>query len=178
WRRTLWCHGSTCLVRIGKDVFASGLETIQHAKPLNNCRWVLYKRDRKGWHVQHIDEAGRTREPCPMAAFPNSELFLSVNPTLTLPDIYSGPARPESCASPPGIQRLLSDGYCRFGMGLRSSANTRIGALPPMVPEASWFFFRTSITLTPSGLFVIQQANGLRKASCLGHREPSIPSLV
>ncbi|MBM3477260.1 MAG: hypothetical protein FJX75_28670, partial [Armatimonadetes bacterium] len=35
----MWCHGSTCLVRIGERVFASGLETIPDAKPLNNVRW-------------------------------------------------------------------------------------------------------------------------------------------
>ena len=34
----LWCSGSTCLVRIGDAVFASGLETLADHKPLNNCR--------------------------------------------------------------------------------------------------------------------------------------------
>src|SRR5437867_10958812 len=38
-----WCSGSSCLVRIGDEVFASGLETITNAKPLNNCRWTLYQ---------------------------------------------------------------------------------------------------------------------------------------
>src|SRR5262245_61548123 len=32
----MWCSGSTCLVRIADDVFASGLETLKDAKPLNN----------------------------------------------------------------------------------------------------------------------------------------------
>jgi hypothetical protein len=32
----LWCHGSTCLVRIRDAVFASGLETLKSIKPLNN----------------------------------------------------------------------------------------------------------------------------------------------
>ena len=32
----MWCAGSTCLVRIGESVFASGLETIPDAPPLNN----------------------------------------------------------------------------------------------------------------------------------------------
>jgi hypothetical protein len=40
----LWCQGSTCLVRIGDDLFASGLETIKGVKPLNNCRWMLFHR--------------------------------------------------------------------------------------------------------------------------------------
>ena len=91
----LWCHGSTCLVRIGDDVFASGLETLENAKPLNNCRWTLYQRDKNGWQLQQADPTGRTREPCPLAGFPDGRLFLSVNPTLTEKDAYSGPARPE-----------------------------------------------------------------------------------
>src|SRR5688572_10029389 len=45
----LWCHGSTCLVRVGEDMFASGLETLRDAKPLNNCRWTLFTRGTNGW---------------------------------------------------------------------------------------------------------------------------------
>ncbi len=90
----MWCHGSTCLVRIGKDVFASGLDTLKDVKPLNNCRWSLYKRDQHGWQLQYQD-SGRTREPAPMAGFPDGHLFLSANPTLTELNVYSGPARPE-----------------------------------------------------------------------------------
>ncbi|MBI4328019.1 MAG: hypothetical protein HY674_22540 [Chloroflexi bacterium] len=92
----LWCGGSTCLVRIGNDVFASGLETLKDFKPLNNCRWTLFKCGADGWEQQQADPAGRTREPSPLAAFPDGRLFLSANPTLTTaPDAYSGPARPE-----------------------------------------------------------------------------------
>jgi hypothetical protein len=91
----MWCHGSTCLVRMGEEVFASGLETLKGAKPLNNCRWTLFKRGQKGWELQRADENGRTREPAPLAVFPDGRLFLSVNPTLTPPDTYGGPARPE-----------------------------------------------------------------------------------
>jgi hypothetical protein len=76
-------------------VFASGLETIPAAKPLNNCRWTLYWRAPGGWELQQADPAGRTREPCPVAGFPDGRLFLSVNPTLTEKDAYAGPARPE-----------------------------------------------------------------------------------
>ena len=92
----LWCFGSTCLVRIGDDVFASGLETLKGIKPLNNCRWLLFKRGSDGWELQQADPAGRTREPSPMAAFPDGRLFLSANPTLK-PDAegYSVPTRPE-----------------------------------------------------------------------------------
>ncbi|MCY3021995.1 MAG: hypothetical protein NTW87_23535 [Planctomycetota bacterium] len=90
----MWCSGSTCLARVGQDVFASGLETLTDAKPLNNCRWTLYKRGANGWELQQADKAGRTREPCPLAALAGGKLLLSVNPTL-VPDQRAGPARPE-----------------------------------------------------------------------------------
>ncbi|MBM3497151.1 MAG: hypothetical protein FJX74_00630 [Armatimonadetes bacterium] len=91
----MWCHGSTCLARIGERVFASGLETIPDQKPLNNCRWMLFTREADGWRQLLKDETGRTREPCPVAGFPDGRLFLSANPTLTEPGTYGGPARPE-----------------------------------------------------------------------------------
>lgn len=92
----LWCHGSTCLVRVGNEVFASGLETLKDARPLNNCRWTLYRRGPDGWQLQQVDEKDRTREPCPMVGFSDGRLLMSVNPTLvTDPNAYGGPARPE-----------------------------------------------------------------------------------
>ncbi|MGA2035417.1 MAG: hypothetical protein ABSG68_24480, partial [Thermoguttaceae bacterium] len=92
----MWCHGSTCLVRIGEEVFASGLETLKDAKPLNNCRWTLYKRAAGGWQLQQSDSVGRTREPCPLVALAGGKLLLSANPTLaTDRNAYSGPARPQ-----------------------------------------------------------------------------------
>ena len=74
----LWCYGSTCLVRVGQDVFASGLETLPGAKPLHNVRWTLYRRTEDGWKLQQKDEQGRTREPCPLVCFPHGRLFASV----------------------------------------------------------------------------------------------------
>ena len=56
---------------------------------------MLFERSRKGWEKMITDKEGRTREPAPMAAFPDGRFFLSVNPTLTTPDKYDGPARPE-----------------------------------------------------------------------------------
>jgi len=92
----MWCQGSTCLVRLGEDVFASGIETIPGAKPLNNCRWMLFQRGGRGWRKVYSDASGRTREPCPLAGFSDGRLFLSANPTLNAdPNTYAGPARPE-----------------------------------------------------------------------------------
>src|SRR5437867_1269723 len=76
----LWCSGSTCLTRVGDHVFASGLETLKDAKPLNNCRWTLFERATNGWRLVQADEKDRTREPCPLAASPDGRLFLSANP--------------------------------------------------------------------------------------------------
>jgi hypothetical protein len=108
----MWCHGSTCLVRIGERVFASGLETIPDAKPLNNVRWMLFTREASGWRLVYKDEGHRTREPSPLAGFPDGRLFLSANPTLAPRDAYNGPARPEvlqfSAADPDaGYQTLM-----------------------------------------------------------------------
>src|SRR6266850_7986406 len=64
----MWCAGSTCLVRVGDKLFASGLETVADAKPLNNCRWMLFHFSSKGWERVRVDD-GRTREPSPLAAF-------------------------------------------------------------------------------------------------------------
>ena len=91
----MWCSGSSCIVRIGKQVFASGLETVPEWKPLNNCRWMLFERSKNNWEKKITDIEGRTREPSPMAAFHDGSFFLSANPTLTTPDTYNGPARPE-----------------------------------------------------------------------------------
>jgi hypothetical protein len=92
----MWCHGSTCLVRVGKRVFASGLETVEDAKPLNNCRWMLFEGGAQGWERVWLDAEGRTREPSPLAAFQRGSVFLSANPTLVRTDqTNSGPAQPE-----------------------------------------------------------------------------------
>lgn len=70
-------------------MFASGLETLKDASPLNNCRWMLFHRDEDGWKKVCVDPRGRTREPCPRAGFPDGKLFLSVNPTLNKdPEAY------------------------------------------------------------------------------------------
>lgn len=92
----MWCSGSTCLVRAGGRLFASGLETLTNAAPLNNVRWRLFVRESAGWRQVAVDPTGRTREPCPLAAFDDGRLLLSANPTLVQdPQAYGGPARPE-----------------------------------------------------------------------------------
>ena len=92
----MWCSGSTCLVRAGDRLFASGLETVPGARPLNNCRWMLFTRETNGWTCVRVDTDGRTREPAPIAAFRDGRVFLSVNPTLGQePEPGGGPARPD-----------------------------------------------------------------------------------
>jgi len=90
----MWTHGNTCLVRVGESLFASGLETLPDAKPLNNVRWLLFRRGAEGWE-QIATGPGRTREPCPLICFPDGRVCLSDNPTRTPADQYAGPARPE-----------------------------------------------------------------------------------
>ena len=92
----MWCSGSTSLARVGDRVFAAGLETIPDAQPLNNCRWMLFVRENDGWTRVRVDADGRTREPSPIAAFPDGRVFVSVNPTLGKgPEPNGGPARPD-----------------------------------------------------------------------------------
>jgi len=91
----MWCSGSTCLVRIGETVYASGIEKLVDFQPLNNCRWLLFARGGNGWSREQADPRGRTREPSPLAGFPDGSLFLSANPTLAPPEATAGAARPE-----------------------------------------------------------------------------------
>lgn len=92
----MWCRGSTCLVRSGDRVFASGLEVLPDVKPLNNCRWVLWTKNDSGpWEQVACDTEGRTREPCPLVVLARGRVLLSGNPTLAPPSAYAGPARPE-----------------------------------------------------------------------------------
>src|SRR5262249_39815404 len=91
----MWCHGSTCLVRVGDHLFETGLETGPESKPLNNFGWILFERGAHGWERVYVDE-GRTREPAPMAAFSDDRVFVSVNPTLGKgPEPNGGPAHPD-----------------------------------------------------------------------------------
>lgn len=94
----MWCYGSTCITRVGDEVFASGIDTDPALKPLNNVRWALYRRTDRGWEAVRRDREGRTREPSPISSFPDGRVLLSVNPTLspisTPANTYACPARP------------------------------------------------------------------------------------
>jgi hypothetical protein len=93
----MWCSGSTCLVRSGEQVFATGLELVKSAKPLNNCRWVLYTRATNGWQRVRASVVGLTREPSPLAGGTDGQLWLSAHPTLE-PNATAGRSRPEILA--------------------------------------------------------------------------------
>ena len=91
----MWCHGNTCIVRYGNKVVASGLETLKNIEPLHNTRWMLFERTDKGWDLLLKDEKDRTREPSPLGLTSDGKILLSVNPTLTKPGSYNGPAEPQ-----------------------------------------------------------------------------------
>jgi hypothetical protein len=91
----MWCHGNTCIVRFGNKLVASGMETIEHALPLNNTRWLLFERTEEGWDLLMKDTTERTREPSPVGILNSTgTVLLSVNPALTGPGIRNGPAQP------------------------------------------------------------------------------------
>ena len=111
----LWGNASTCIVRSGSEVFASGLETLKDVPPLNNVRWLLFQRGAEGWALQQADPSGRTREPCPLGLFPGGRLLLSVNPTLTALPARNGAAQPQilefDAAHPKAPPKTLLPGW-------------------------------------------------------------------
>ena len=125
----MWCSGSTCLVRVGDQVVASGIETLPDVPPLNNCRWLLLARRDAGWNREQADPQGRTREPSPLAVFPDGTLFLSANPTLMPPGTYCGCG---PSGDPPmelsQTWRLLPKPFCPSGTVPPPSPNIRIAA--------------------------------------------------
>ena len=91
----MWCHGNTCILRMGEKVFASGIETLPDYKAYNNLRWILF--EGTGGQLKQVADGGDTheREPCPMVHLPGGRVFLSVNPSATKPNQVDGPAQPQ-----------------------------------------------------------------------------------
>ncbi|MCH2660385.1 hypothetical protein MK163_08080 [bacterium] len=89
----LWCHGSTIVARRGDAVYVAALETLPDQVPLNNCRFLLYRRNDDGWALVYRDTTGRTREPSPVVLL-GGQLLVSANPTHAAPGEYGGAAAP------------------------------------------------------------------------------------
>ncbi|MCO5235979.1 MAG: hypothetical protein M9933_06885 [Chitinophagaceae bacterium] len=94
----MWANGMTCVVRLGDQVLASGLETLSEVRGLSKCRWLLFKRYGSGWKLEAKDPVNLNREPCPLFVGNDQNVLLSVNPKqadtcveycLTHPEILS-----------------------------------------------------------------------------------------
>ena len=90
----MWCFGNTCVVRVGEQVLASGIRTLEDHKPLNNVRWELWRLTDKTWRRLSDGNDSHEREPCPLVCFDDGRVFLSTNPSSCPPDKYDGPATP------------------------------------------------------------------------------------
>jgi hypothetical protein len=105
-----WCYGAPLIVRLGKSVFLSAMETGEDIPPLCNTRWRIFRRHDQGkWEMVQSAEKFNQREPCPIVCFSGGKLFLSVNPSTRPPGTKYGPCDPHllefSAAEPekPGI---------------------------------------------------------------------------
>ncbi|MCJ8329694.1 MAG: hypothetical protein HRT89_06320 [Lentisphaeria bacterium] len=75
-----WTTGNSCIVRRGKEVYATGIEHMPKKANPNNVRWVLFKKtDGK---MLRIADGGDTseREPCPIGALKDGTVLISSNP--------------------------------------------------------------------------------------------------
>lgn len=116
----LWTRANTCLVTSGQRLFASGVELIPNAKPLNNVRWTLWECVAGKWTLRQRDTTGRTREPSPLCVTSDGRLWLSANPT-TQPNQTAGRAQPQVISwdagdtqSKPGVEIPTWDGEPPF----------------------------------------------------------------
>ncbi len=92
----LWCYGSTVIARIGDDVYLSVIETGSDVPLLCNTRWQLWHRsNEQSWKIVQHEQQFRQREPCPIGAFHNGTVFLSVNPSTEPPGTKYGPCLPQ-----------------------------------------------------------------------------------
>ena len=90
----LWCYGAPLVARWRDKVFVSAMETGEGVPKLCNTRWQLFMRGDDGWKLQQKADAFREREPCPLVAFSDGRLFLSVNPSISPPGTQYGPCEP------------------------------------------------------------------------------------
>ncbi|MBY5959195.1 hypothetical protein KUV50_13665 [Membranicola marinus] len=90
----LWASGCTSIVRMGDQLFASGLETDPEVEGLSNCQWLLFERKKSGWMLVARDLVNYTREPCPLGAFGGDQVLLSVNPKMADTCTKYCPTRP------------------------------------------------------------------------------------
>lgn len=97
----LWCYGSTCIARLGHDVFSSIIETGKDVPPLCNTRWQLWQRNETGWRMVRQEQDYRQREPCPIATFREGPLWLSVNPSTQPTGTRYGECEPQVLAFDP-----------------------------------------------------------------------------
>jgi len=78
----MWCKGSTCILRSGEKVVASGIETFSEVSGLSKCKWTLFSKDGDREWVEEAKDPGLTREPSPLARFENGQVLLSANPKI------------------------------------------------------------------------------------------------
>lgn len=165
----LWDYGAPGIVRLGDTVFVPGLDTIPGARPLHNCRWALHRRDARGWQRVFTDENGRQREPCPIGIFPDGRLLVSVNPTLTPPGAYNGPADPHllefsarNLRQPPrpvrpawsGEPRLTEHTYRGLGIDAARGAALALHNDGSGAPRAHWVYLDREGDSRQSGAIV------------------------
>jgi len=85
----LWCYGAPLVVRIGQTVFVNATETGAGVPPLCNTRWRIFRRASAGqWEIAWQPQGYREREPCPIVAFQDGSVFVSMNPSLTPPGTH------------------------------------------------------------------------------------------
>ena len=90
----LWCRGCTEVVRLGKRVFVSQMETSEWVPPLCNTRWRLLEKQESGWSPIAEADDYRQREPCPLAVTDKGELFMNVNTSAEPPGVKYGRCMP------------------------------------------------------------------------------------
>jgi hypothetical protein len=145
----MWCHGNTCLVRLGDDVFASGLETLQDYAPLNNCRWTLFQREPGGWQF-----ASRPKGPH-SGTLSAGLLLRRAGADVGQPDADDrpeSPRRPGSARDPEVRRRRRPKAPYKTLLPQWSnsprSPSTLTAASPPTASTGNWSSSRTSATRT------------------------------